>query len=264
MFAEIRREYLQPDAPCALPMVVCNIGASEAQNPIERPNGFQFHHLLWVEKGEGLFSVNGQQRHLCQGEGLFCRRNVPHSYARAGDRFSTRWVTFLGGEGALDYYQAPDAFFFGCPKRLEAATAELDALCQDVSTPLSRSAAGYAWLTQWLADVFEAQSTVASNVQQYLETHFARPLSLEEIGANVGLDRFALCRQYREETGTTVMEQLRRIRIAKAKQLLRHTSYSMEEIGALCGYGSPSYFGKIFKDETGRTPRAYREQHWGR
>lgn len=264
MFIEIRREYLRTDQPCALPMVVCNIGASELQNAVVRPQGFHFHHLLWVEKGEGLFTIDGQQRLLGAGEGLFCRRDVAHSYERAGEQFSTRWVTFLGGEGALDYFQAPDAFFFQCSKRMEAATAELDTLCQGASTLLSRSAAGYTWLTQWLSDVFEAQSSAAANVQRYLEANFSRAISLEEIGASVGLDRFTLCRQYREAAGMTVMEQLRRIRIAKAKQYLRYTSYSMEEIGALCGYESPSYFGKIFKDETGRTPRHYREAHRGR
>ena len=261
MFIEIRREYLKTDRPCPLPMVVCNIGISEPQSTIVRPEGFHFHHLLWVEKGEGVFTANGQQRLLRAGEGLFCRRDVPHGYERAGDTFATRWVTFLGGEGVLDYYGAPEAFFFRCTKRFEEATAELDALCQGASTLISRSAAGYTWLTQWLADVFEAQSSIAAIVQQYLEANFARALTLEEIGASVGLDRFTLCRQYREATGTTVMEQLRHIRIAKAKQLLRYTSYSMEEIGVLCGYESPSYFGKIFKDETGRTPRTYREQH---
>lgn len=264
MFIEIRKEYLKTDEPCPLAMVLCNIGQSEMQGAIMRPEGFHFHHVLWVEKGEGLFWVNGQQRTLGPGEGLFCKKNVPHGYERTGDTFSTRWVTFLGGEGVMDYYHAPDAFFFRCSKRMEESTIELDSLCQGSSTVLSRSAAGYTWLSQWLSDVFDAQQSVAANVQRYLEAHFARALTLEEIGASVGLDRFTLCRQYRETTGVTVMEQLKRIRVAKAKQFLRYTSYSIEEIGVLCGYDSPSYFGKIFKDETGRTPRAYREQHRGR
>lgn len=261
LFVEIRREYLRADAPCPLPMVICNIGESLTQNHIDRPEGFQFHHVLWVERGEGLFTLEGRQRVLGAGEGLFCRRGVPHGYERTGEQFSTRWLTFLGGESALDYYSAPEAFFFRCPPELDAATQELDRLCQESSTPLSRSAAGFQWLTQWLSTVFESQPSPATRVQRYLEANYARALTLEEIGASVGMDRFTLCRQFRESAGTTVMEQLKRIRIAKAKQFLRYTTFSMEEIGALCGYGSPSYFGKIFREETGRTPRAYREQH---
>lgn len=261
MFIEIRKEYLQAHEPCPLALVLCDIGQSETQGTVVRPEGFRFHHVLWVEKGEGLFWVDGHQRTLGPGEGLFCKKNVPHGYERTGDTFSTRWVTFLGGEGVMDYYHAPDAFFFRCGKRMEDAATELDSFCQGSSTVLSRSAAGYTWLSQWFSDVFDAQSSTVSSVQRYLEAHFARALTLEEIGESVGMDRFTLCRHYREATGMTVMEQLKGIRMAKAKQFLRYTSYSMEEIGKLCGYSSPSYFGKIFREETGRTPRAYREGH---
>lgn len=263
LFVEIRREYLRADAPCPLPVVVCNIGETLAQGHIDRPEGLKFHHVLWVSKGEGLVALPGQERVLGPGEGFFCRHGVPHRYGRTGDTFATQWLTFLGGESALDYYRAPEAFFFRCPPEMPAATQELERLCQESSTPLSRSAAGFQWLVQWLSAVFEPQPSPVTRVQRYLEANYARALTLEEIGTSVGMDRFTLCRQFHQSTGTTVMEQLRRIRIAKAKQFLRYTTFSMEEIGALCGYGSPSYFGKIFREETGRTPRAYRDQHGG-
>lgn len=258
MFAEIRKDYVAPDAPCPLPFVVCTIGRSESQNAVQRPKGFPYHHVLWVSRGEGLIWVAGQARMLSQGEGFFCKKGVPHSYARSGDAFSTRWITFLGGEGALDYYHAPEYFFFRVSASLIASTAELDALCAGSSTVVSRSAAGYSWLTEWLGAEFAPAATPAARVRQFLEEHFAQPLTLEEIGAQVDMSRFALCRYYRESQGITVMEQLKRIRIAKAKQFLRYASCSIEEVGQLCGYDSPSYFGKLFREETGRSPREYR------
>ena len=120
MFAEIRKDYLNEDQPCPLAMVICNIGASENQTATARPEGFRFHHVLWVTKGEGVFEVNGQTKILGPGEGLFCRRNVPHAYERSGEQFSTRWLTVLGGEGALDYYHAPEQFFFSVNSALTA------------------------------------------------------------------------------------------------------------------------------------------------
>ena len=38
-------------------------------------------------------------------------------------------------------------------------------------------------------------------------------------------------------------------------------SCPIDEVGALCGYMNPSYFGKVFREETGQTPREYREKH---
>lgn len=261
MFAEIDREYLQPDKACTLALVICTIGRSENQTPQQRPEGFSYHHMLWVEEGEGLFQVNGVSRFLGAGEGLFCRRGVPHGYERSGAVFSTRWLTFLGGEGLLEYFHAPDHFFFSATADFDSSTAELDRLCQGGSTVISRSAAGYSMLTQWLSSIFGAPASPAAVIRQYLESHFGEQLSLDDIGAQVSMDRFSLCRYYRENMGMTVMEQLKRIRIAKAKQYLRHASCSIEEVGLLCGYNSPSYFGKIFREETGRSPREYREQY---
>ena len=261
MFAEIRKDYLNVDRPCPLAMAICNIGASENQVTINRPEGFQFHHALWVTKGEGSFEVNGQRRVLRMGEGLFCRKNVPHAYERSGEQFSTRWLTFLGGEGALDYYGAADHFYFSVGPALSASTDSLERICQSSGSILSRSVAGYSWLVEWLDSVFAPSVSPAAVIRQYLEIHFAEPLTLETIGNQVHMDRYALCRYYRQEQGISVMEQLKRIRIAKAKQFLRYASCSIEEVGVLCGYMSPSYFGKIFREETGLSPREYREKH---
>lgn len=261
MFAEIHKEYLRYDIPCPLAMVVCSLGAAEVQNAIHRPDGFYYHQLLWVTAGEGVFGVGGTTRVLGKGQGLFCRSNVPHSYEREGAVFSTKWLSFRGAEGLLDYFSVPDYFFFEATEALVASTVDLERMCQESSDVVSRSAAGYSMLTNWLSMEFGAPASPAEKIRKYMETHFASPLTLEDIGREVGMDRFSLCRYYRESQGITVMDQLKRIRIAKAKQYLRHASSSVEEIGALCGYNSPSYFGKIFREETGVSPREYRERY---
>ena len=97
MFAEIRREYLNAENP-ALPFVTCTVGETANQGPVNRPQGFAHHHILWVQGGEGVFWVGGERRVLTSGMGLFCRRGVAHGYERQGGPLHTRWVTFLGGE----------------------------------------------------------------------------------------------------------------------------------------------------------------------
>jgi len=261
MFAEIDKRYLDTEQPCSLAMVVCSIGYSENQGPIHRPEGFYYHHALWVEEGEGVFRVGDESRVLGPGEGLFCRAGVPHAYERADAVFSSRWITFRGGEGALEYYHAPEFFYFAADRDMKTAIRELEQICQGSSTVLSRSAAGYNWLTEWLAQTFQSRSTPDLAVRQYLETHFAEPVTLDQIAAHVGMDRYSLCRYYRDTQNATVMEQLRGIRVAKAKQYLRYAAESIETIGRMCGYDSPSYFGKIFREETGRSPREYRDAH---
>lgn len=254
MYVEINERYLSGEK--VLPFLLCSIGATEKQGDILRPAGYRHHHVLWVTGGEGLFQVAGEGFTLSAGEGLFLSRDVPHSYRSAGSRFATAWVSYLGADSALDHYRIGAHRCFRVPPRLAAAHRELWGFCQGNSTVFSRSAAGYSWLVDCLEAVFEPQP--GQVVRRYLEAHFGEPLTLEEIAEQVHMTRFALCHYYKKEVGISVMEQLKQIRLAKARQLLRQTALPIEEISRMCGYESPSYFGRLFREAVGCAPRDYR------
>ena len=63
-----------------------------------------------------------------------------------------------------------------------------------------------------------------------------------------------------ELTGITVMNKLRSIRIQQAKAFLSE-GHSALYVCQVCGFESPSYFGKIFKSVTGMTPGEYRQRN---
>lgn len=258
MFAEIRKKYLQQ--PLQLPFVVSTVGECFFQAPVYRPQGFFHHHVLMVTEGEGSFRLGEETFRVSAGDGVFCRAGVPHAYQAVGDRFRTLWVTFLGGESVLGYYHIGDSLRFRATPALNSATLSLYHFCTGNSTVLTRSAAGYTWLTDWLNDCFAPSAPVTEQVRRFLEAHFSEQLTLDQIAQAVHMSRYALCHHYKENCGTTVMEQLRKVRIAKAKQLLQFSAASVEEIGQSCGFESPSYFSKLFRQETGLSPREYRTQ----
>jgi transcriptional regulator GlxA family with amidase domain len=55
------------------------------------------------------------------------------------------------------------------------------------------------------------------------------------------------------------MEYVMRIRLNKAKGLLRNTNKSIEEVAFECGFSSANYFGLIFKKEIGLSPLNYKK-----
>jgi transcriptional regulator GlxA family with amidase domain len=59
-------------------------------------------------------------------------------------------------------------------------------------------------------------------------------------------------------TGCTPMEYLLRLRIERAKSLLRETDMKIIDIAMACGIGSSQYFANIFRQSTGVTPSSYR------
>lgn len=258
MFAEINRK-----APPELPFVPITIGECAAQGRVERPNGFELHQFIWVTKGEGVFTVNGKSELRTKGQGFFSRKGIPHTYQSTGGDFSTMWLTFLNGESLLQYYRVKDFFFFDTPEFLNASTTHLMELCQDTFSQAIRSAHGFAWATALLDAIFQKLLTLQDRLFQFLEHNYDKPLALEEIAAHMGMDKYALCRAYSKASGKTVMQALKKVRIQKAKSLLCYSVYSVEQVGAMCGFESASYFIKIFREETGRTPRQYRLKNKG-
>ena len=145
---------------------------------------------------------------------------------------------------------------------MQNTCVSLEQFCCRRSTCISRSAAAYSFLTSFFEEVFGGDLSLKCEVDQILESRFCQDISLEEIAAELSLSKYTLCRRYSAECGVTVMEQLKRIRIAKAKQLLSSTALSVSDIGKMCGFMSPSYFGKVFKEMTGKTPSVYKTDAW--
>ena len=65
-------------------------------------------------------------------------------------------------------------------------------------------------------------------------------------------------RQFKHATGLAPSQYFIRLRIRRARQLLRETDQPIISVGMEVGYSSPSHFAQVFRKETGVSPRSYR------
>jgi AraC-like DNA-binding protein len=79
-------------------------------------------------------------------------------------------------------------------------------------------------------------------------------LSVEDIGSELGLSRVQLYRKVKALTSLTPVEQLRKARLTRARQLLESTDLSISEVAYQVGFTAPSYFTKCFKEEYDMLP----------
>jgi two-component system response regulator YesN len=94
----------------------------------------------------------------------------------------------------------------------------------------------------------------------YIDEHYAsEKLSLQELCRHVLMSASYFSLVFKQQTGETFVEYLTRVRMDKAKELLRHTSLKLYEIAAKVGYADPNYFSILFKKHVGVTPSEYRE-----
>lgn len=77
---------------------------------------------------------------------------------------------------------------------------------------------------------------------------------VEDMGQQIGLSRVQLYRKVKEMTGSSVVDLLRKARLAKARRLLETRSMSVSEVAYEVGFSAPSYFTKCFKEEYGMLP----------
>ncbi|MEE3642529.1 MULTISPECIES: HTH-type transcriptional activator RhaR [unclassified Brenneria] len=66
---------------------------------------------------------------------------------------------------------------------------------------------------------------------------------------------------FRSQTGMTINQYLRQLRICQAQYLLRHSEMLISDIAAHCGFEDSNYFSVVFAKETGMTPRLWRQRY---
>jgi YesN/AraC family two-component response regulator len=101
-------------------------------------------------------------------------------------------------------------------------------------------------------------SLTVAKCMAYIDGHLHSRITLDDIGRSVGRNPAYLCVQFKEETGIPLSKYINMEKIDEAKLLLRDTNMSVSEISATLGYGSQSYFAKIFQAFAGDTPKRYR------
>lgn len=101
---------------------------------------------------------------------------------------------------------------------------------------------------------------VIDRIHKLIQERYAENLTVIDIAEGVFLSPTYVSLLYKQETGKTLFEYLTKVRIDKAKELLRDPRNKFYEVCHAVGYTDPSHFSKVFKKMTGSTPSAYRDQ----
>ncbi|MBN2028826.1 helix-turn-helix domain-containing protein [bacterium] len=92
------------------------------------------------------------------------------------------------------------------------------------------------------------------NVHQHILENLHNSISLEKIASVAHMSRTGFCRYFKSVTGKTFSTYVNEIRINHACKLLIEGKSNIAQIGYDCGFHQPSYFNRIFKAFTHKTP----------
>ncbi|MBO0476528.1 helix-turn-helix transcriptional regulator [Vagococcus sp. DIV0080] len=98
----------------------------------------------------------------------------------------------------------------------------------------------------------------ATDILEYIKNHF-QDITLIRMADYFNYHPNYLSYRLKLEFGKSYLELVQMERLEKAKDLLKHTDYSVEEVALACGYTSSSFFYKKFKELVGITPGEFKE-----
>jgi AraC-like DNA-binding protein len=96
-----------------------------------------------------------------------------------------------------------------------------------------------------------------ARAREILDRRFDQPPALEELARSVGVSPFYLSRMFSAETGHSIPQYLRRLRMEHAATLLRAGTHNVTEAAFAVGYASLGHFSKSFCEVIGCCPALY-------
>jgi LacI family transcriptional regulator len=92
----------------------------------------------------------------------------------------------------------------------------------------------------------------------YIREHATRNIHVDDVLEVVPTSRRRLERLFHDFLGRSPAEEIRRVRIERARQLLATTDLAIARVARACGFASGEYLATVFRQETGTTPLKFR------
>jgi two-component system, response regulator YesN len=104
-------------------------------------------------------------------------------------------------------------------------------------------------------------NNIITDIEKYLQENFDRDVKLQEISDHFYISREYISRKFKQEFNENISDYIVRIRMEKAKSLLKNSQLKIYEIANMIGYQDDKYFRKVFKKVEGTTPNEYRTEN---
>ncbi len=110
------------------------------------------------------------------------------------------------------------------------------------------------------SDVSAIADSAVSAALSMIREHACNGLQVRDLAKYVPASRAMLQRRFRAITGRSIHEEIVRVQMRKAQELLRETDLPLRTIATKAGFKHQEYMGAVFKSRTGTTPGQYRRQ----
>jgi LacI family transcriptional regulator len=116
-------------------------------------------------------------------------------------------------------------------------------------------------VTRHSTDVLNIEDEVVADAVRFIRESAAHAVSVQDVLNHALISRRNLERRFRRVLNRSLLDEIRRVHVERAADLLRETDIDMPSIAEQCGFSSPIRFSTVFKELMNVAPSVYRRQH---
>jgi LacI family transcriptional regulator len=109
-------------------------------------------------------------------------------------------------------------------------------------------------------DVTATTDPYVAKAVRYIRQHGCEEIDVGDVLREVTISRTALDKRFLKALGHTPHEEIRRVRLKRARELLAESDLTLEVIAGRCGFRHGEYLGAVFLQAFGQTPGEFRSQ----
>ncbi len=200
----------------------------DCQKPYEQSSSLDLWHLKWVHF-DGINCANIYQKYLERGgQPVFSSQQSP-SYIEVLDQI---------------FEIAQSQSYIKDMKLFEQFTHLFSLLMKDSWNPDTKK---------------ETSKYNLEDIKKFIDENWQHKISLDQLANHFYINKYYLSRIFKEQYGITINHYINESKITHAKQELRFSASSIEQIAQNIGIEDANYFSRLFKKIEGVTPSQYRK-----
>lgn len=244
-----------------------------------------YWELVYIDRGKAIITSGEDEFTLSKGEVVFHKPDLMHSIASVPEDPPTVFIiTFNCSSADMSFFEDKR---LTVPTPLRKYIAEMISDGQEAyvltddspyETELVKRADGLigseqliklnlemlliklirsATLPKIAEDPNKVYDKLTSRIIDILTNSVYSRIKIDDISKELGFSRTYISTVFKESSGKTITKYLSDLKISEAKYLIRKDMYTISQISDFLCFDNPHYFCRVFKRETGMTPKQY-------
>lgn len=231
-----------------------------------------YNKFYYICDGEGWLKIGSDEYYPKPGQLFLMPAGVVQSYSTISENtFKKYWCHFTAKVGEMnlfDIVRTPVFVDVGDARELKELFAALvDSYHSGGFTDALRLKGIMMEIIAWYFDKLslnDIQLYAYSSTQElgevltFIESHLNDNITIDDLAKIVHFHPNYFIKFFRDHLGCSPMQYINRLRLEKAKHLLKTTDLTVKEIADMIGFNDAGYFSKVFKRYTGFSPQEFR------